>query len=184
MLLQEQPTPKFSLGSVEFVFVPEWSIPGNVLHYVVKYGGDEIVLRNQCIDSVAPCDPRSNMDLTYHIWSTFEYYCSNYAILVLPTQTSGDKFVFVRQYQTEIGGETTRHCGRCVCMIADRRPDYDFCCKKLQVCTWVLCCRQPASLKSAASKIVFRMYNKEKFLFDNITTCRPIDIHPAFEGLL
>ena len=95
VLLQEQTTPTFSLSSVAFVFVPEWSIPGNVLHYVFKYGGDEVVLRIQCIDSVAPCGPRSNMDLTYHTWSTFEYYCSNYAILVLPTQTPGDNIVYV-----------------------------------------------------------------------------------------
>ena len=155
-----------------------------MLHYVVKYGGDEIVLRIQCIDSVAPCGPRSNIDLTYHILSAFEFYCSNYALLVLTMQTSGDKIVYVRQYRAEIRGDSTRLCGRCVCMIEDHRPDYDVGCRKPQVCTCLLCYKQPTSLKSAASEIVFGMYNKEKFRFDNITTCRPIEIHPDSEGLL
>ena len=56
------------------------------------------------------------MDLTCCIWSTFDYYFANYAILVLPAQTSGDKIVYVRSNQTEIGGETCRHCGQCVCI--------------------------------------------------------------------
>jgi len=36
VLLQEQPTPAFSLGTVAFEFVPEWSKLGNVMHYVVS----------------------------------------------------------------------------------------------------------------------------------------------------
>jgi len=155
-----------------------------VLHYVVKYGGDEIVLRIQCIESVAPYGPRSNLDLNYHIWSTFEHYCRKYALLVLPMQTSGDKIVYVRQYRDEVGGESTRRCCRCVCMIADPRPDYDVACRKPQECTFILFCKQPPSLKSAALEILFGMYNREKFRFDNITTSRNIEIHPDFEGLL
>jgi len=118
------------MGSVEFVFVPEWSIPGKLFHYVIRYGGDEIVLRIACIDGVNPCGPRSNMDLTYHIWSTFEYYSTNYAIAVPPSQTSGDKIVYVRQNQAEIGGETSRRCGQCVSIMDNPRTYYKFGCKK------------------------------------------------------
>jgi len=117
VLLQEQPSHTFSLGSIEFEFVPEWSMPGKLVLYVIRYGGDEIILRIAHIDSVNPCGPRSNMDLTYYVWTTFEYYCANYAIVVLPSQTSGDKIVYIRHYQAEIGGETTRRCGRCVFII-------------------------------------------------------------------
>jgi len=129
-LLQEQPTPTFSIGGVEFVFVPELSIPGKVLHYVIRYEGDEILLRIRCIDSVNSYGPRSNMDLSYYIWSTFEYYCNNYAIVMLPSQTSEDKIVYVRQYEAEIGGETSQHCGRCVCIMDNPRTYYNFGCKK------------------------------------------------------
>ena len=180
-MLQEQPTPTFSIGGVEFVFVPELSIPGKVLHYVIRYEGDEILLRIRCIDSVNSYGPRSNMDLTYYIWSTFEYYCNNYAIVVLPSQTSGDKIVYVRQYQAEIGGETSRHCGRCLCIMDNPRTYYNFGCKKTQKCECVLCCKQPPSLKSAASEIVFGQYNNQKFHFDNVITCRPVEIDSDFE---
>ena len=87
VLLQKQPTPAFSMGSLEFVCVPKWSIPGKMLHYVIRYGVDDIALRIVCIDSVNPCSPWSNMDLTYYIWSSFEYYCTNYAVVMLPSQT-------------------------------------------------------------------------------------------------
>jgi len=114
VLLEEQPSPTFSLGGVEFEFVPEWSITGKLVLYILRYGGDDIIHRIECIDSVKPCGPRSNIDLTYYVWNTFEHYCDNYAIVVLPSQTLGDKIVCVRHYQAEIGVETTRRCGRCV----------------------------------------------------------------------
>ena len=69
------------------------------------------------------------MDLTYHIWTTFEYYCDNYAIIVLPSQTLGDKIVYVRHYLAEIGGETTRRCGLCDRIIDTSRPEYNVGCK-------------------------------------------------------
>jgi len=37
VLLQEQPSPTFSLGSVEFEFVPEWSMPGKLVLYIIRY---------------------------------------------------------------------------------------------------------------------------------------------------
>ena len=45
VLLQGKPTPTFSMGSVEFEFVPEWTITGILLHDVIRYAGEEIVLR-------------------------------------------------------------------------------------------------------------------------------------------
>ena len=37
------------------------------------------------------------------------------------------------------------------------------------------------SLKSATSEIVFRMCNKEKVLFDLVSSCRPVEIDPDFD---
>jgi len=156
-------------------------MPGRLMHYIIRYGGDEIILSLAFVNSVTPCCPRSNMDLTYYIWTTFEYYCANYAIVVLPSLTLGDKFVYVRHYLAEIGGETTRRCGRCLCMIVTYRPDNNFGCRKPEMCTCVLCCKQPPSLKSAASEILFGMYNKEKFRVENATSCRPVEIDSDFD---
>jgi len=104
-----------------------------VFHYVIRYGGHEIVFRIRCVDSVNSYSPRSNMDLTHYIWPPFEYYCPNYAIVMLPSQTSGDKIVYVLQYQAEIGGETSRHCGLCVCIMDNPRTYYNFGCKTPKV---------------------------------------------------
>jgi len=45
------------------------------------------------------------------------------------------------------------------------------------MCACVIFCKQPPSLKSAAYEIVFGIYNKQKFRFDNVTTCKPFEIH-------
>ena len=67
VLLQKQPSPTFALGGVEFKFIPEWSMPGRLMLYIIRYGGDEIILRLAFVNSVTPCGPRSNMYLTYYI---------------------------------------------------------------------------------------------------------------------
>ena len=52
-------------------------MPGRLMLYIIRYGGDEIILRLAFVNSVTPCGPRSNMDLTYYVWTKFEYYCAN-----------------------------------------------------------------------------------------------------------
>jgi len=39
------------MGSLEFEFVPEWSIPRKILHYVTRFGVVDIALRIVCINS-------------------------------------------------------------------------------------------------------------------------------------
>jgi len=138
VLLQKQRTPAFSLNSLNFLFVPEYSLPGKMLHYVIRYGAEIRALRIVCTGSVISCGPRSNIDLTHYIWSTFEYYCANYAIVLLPSHTSGDKIVYVRRYQAEIGGESSRFCGQCVCITKNRRTYYDVGGKKTSNLCFVL----------------------------------------------
>ena len=150
--------------------------------YYIRHGGDEIILGIVIISSALNCGPRSNIDLTYNVWTTFDFYCTNYAIVVLPSQTPGDKIVYVRHFLAEIGGETTRHCGRCLCMINDSLPYYDFGCRQPEKCTCVLCCMQPPSLKSAASEVVFRMCNKEKLRLDLVSSFRPVEIDSDFDS--
>jgi len=161
VLLQEQPSPTFALGGVEFELVPQWTVPGRMVHYYIRHGGDEIIPKIVFISSVLPCRPRSNIDVTYYVWTMLDFCCTNYAIVVLTSQNSGDKIVYVRHFLAEIGGETTRRYGRCVCMIDDSLPYYDFGCRQPEKCTSKLCCMQPPSLKSAASEIVFRICNKK-----------------------
>jgi len=54
VLLQEQPSPTFALGGVEFKFIPEWSMPGRLMLYIIRYGADEIILRIAFVNSVTP----------------------------------------------------------------------------------------------------------------------------------
>jgi len=145
---------------VEIELVPQWSVNVRVVNYHIRYGPEEIILTVVFIRSVLLCGPSSNIDLTYYAWTTFDFYCTNYAIVVLPSQNLGNKIVYVRHFLAEIGGENNRRCGHCVCMDDDSRPYYDLGCIKPEKCTCVLCCIQPPSLKSAASEVVFRMLNK------------------------
>jgi hypothetical protein len=116
------------------------------------------------------------MDLTCYIWSTFDYCCANYAVIVPPSHTSGDKFVYVRSYQAEIGGETSRLCGQCICITKNPRTYYNFGCIAPQTCTCALCCKTPSSLKPLASEIVFGLCNKKKSCFDDVTICNSFEI--------
>jgi len=60
--LQEQTTPTFALGGVEFELVPQCSVLGRVGNYHITYGREEIVLTVVFIRSVLPYGPRSNID--------------------------------------------------------------------------------------------------------------------------
>ena len=114
--------PHLCIGGVEFELAPQWTVPGTVVHNYIRHGGDEIIVAIVFIGSVLSCGPRSNIDLTYYVWTTFEFYCTNYAIVVLPSQNLGNKIVYVRHFLAEIGDGSTRRCGRCVCMIDGSRP--------------------------------------------------------------
>jgi len=95
-LLQLQRTISFSLDCLDFLLVPECSIPCKIIHCVIRYGVEVRTLKIVCIQSTQPYGPRSNMDLTCYICYTFDYYCANYAVIVLPSHTSGDNNVYVR----------------------------------------------------------------------------------------
>ena len=142
VLLQDQPSPTYALGGVGFELYPLWTVPGRAVRYIIRHGGEEIILFISIISSESACGPRSNIDLTYHVWTLFDFYCTNYAIVVLPSQTSGDKIVYVRHFLAGIGSETTRRCGRCVCMIDNSLPLYDFGCRQQEKFSCVLCCMQ------------------------------------------
>jgi len=114
-------------------------VPGKAVRYNIRHGGEEIILSISIISTDSPCGPRSNIDLTNHVWALFDFYCTNYAIVVLPSQNLGDKNVYVRHFLAEIGGETTRRCDRCVCMINDSLPLYDLGCRYPEKCPNVLC---------------------------------------------
>ena len=43
-LLQEQPSPTFALGGVEFELVPQWSVTDRVVNYHIRCGGEEVIL--------------------------------------------------------------------------------------------------------------------------------------------
>ena len=94
VLLQISHTPAFSLASLDFVFVSYYSRPGENIHFTVRHEDLTIAVRIVCVDCVSPCGPRSNLNLVHCMWSTFAYYCSNYAIVVVPSRTSGDKILY------------------------------------------------------------------------------------------
>ena len=106
-------------------------LPGKLIFYVIKYGEETANLRIICVESTKPCNLRSNIDLFHYVWSTFDYYCTNYAMCVLPSHVSGNKIVYVRHYKAEIGGESSRLCGNCECVKKNPRMHYTFGCKNL-----------------------------------------------------
>jgi len=82
VLLQITHTPAFSIESLDFVFVPYYYRHGENIYYTVRHGDISIAVRMVCVDCVLPCGPRSILNLVHFMWSTFAYYCGNYAIVV------------------------------------------------------------------------------------------------------
>jgi hypothetical protein len=88
MLIQLHPTEVFSIGSVDFVLNRLFIEPGEVIVYTVRYE-EQTLVRLQCVDTLIPCGPRSNLNFVRFLWMTFTYYCTNYAMLIFPLHTSG-----------------------------------------------------------------------------------------------
>jgi len=86
LLMQENENPRFVLGGVEFVSV-SWAMPDKSVSYRIRHDGDENNLKIAYVNCDIPCGPRAKLDLTYNLWTTFDYYCTNYAIVVLPSTT-------------------------------------------------------------------------------------------------
>jgi hypothetical protein len=83
ILLQIGHTPAFSLDCLDFLFQHLYSTPGDIF-YIVRYGEETIAIRIDCVDSLETYGPRSNHDFVQFMWTTFAFYSTNYAMLVLP----------------------------------------------------------------------------------------------------
>ena len=105
ILLQKQRTSAFSYGTVDLLFMDKYSIPGSNIFHTARYGDLTVPVRFFCVDSVEPCGLRSSLDFVHFVWSTFSYYCTNYAMVVLPSQTLGNKLIYIRHYKAQIQGD-------------------------------------------------------------------------------
>jgi hypothetical protein len=114
VLLQITNTHAFSLESLHFLFVPYYSRTGENILYTVRHGDITIAVRIFCVDCVLLCGLRTNFNLVHFMWSTFAYYCINYAIVVVPSRTSGNKIVYVCHYKAVIWGKDSRTCRQCI----------------------------------------------------------------------
>ena len=57
-LLQFKRTLAFPFGCFDFSLVPEWSVPGKILHYVIRHGVEVRALTIVCIQCTQPCGRR------------------------------------------------------------------------------------------------------------------------------
>ena len=99
ILLQKQRTSAFSYGTVDLLSMEKYSIPGSNIFHTARCGDITVPLRFCCVDSVEACGLRSSLDFFHFVWSTFAYYCTNYAMVVPPSQTLGNKLIYIRHYK-------------------------------------------------------------------------------------
>jgi len=157
-LLHLTQTPAFSLESLDFIFVPYYSRPGKNIYYTVRHGDITIADRIICVDCVL--STARDLILIYYILcgQRFAYYCSNYAIVLVPSRTSSNKILYVRHYNAEIRGKDSRTCHtcrQCIWDMEDPRMLYNVGCQRPNPCTCILCSKEPPTLKSLASKFCF-----------------------------
>jgi hypothetical protein len=67
ILLQIQNTSVFSLGSMDYLLQPLFFKPGENIIYIVRYGEETLPVSLECVDSLEPCGPRSNLDFVHFI---------------------------------------------------------------------------------------------------------------------
>jgi hypothetical protein len=141
-----------------------------MVFYIVRFRDVALAVRITCADCVNRCGPRSNLNFVHLLRRTFAFYAANHAMVIVPSHASGDKLLYVHHYRPEIGGGESRGCGWCL-WDSDPRECYDFGCRGPEACNCTLCLKQPPSLKSSASEILFRfLYNIDKFYLDRDTT--------------
>jgi len=144
VLLQITHTPAFSLESLGFLLVPYYSRLAENIYCTVRHGDISIAVRILCVDFVLLFSgSRSNLNLVHFMWSTSAYYCSNYAIVVVPSRTSGNKILYVRHYKAEIGGEDSCSCMECMRDMEDPRMLYNVGFQRPNPRTCVLCSKNP-----------------------------------------
>jgi len=73
----------------------------------------------------------------------------------MPSRTSGNKILYVRHYKAEIGDEGLCTCMECIWDMEDPRMLYDVGCQGPNLCTCILCSKQPNTLKITCIKILF-----------------------------
>ena len=117
VLLHLKHTCAFSFGIMDFYIIknsPRLLIK-YLLHYQVRCRNDSS--QNFWAQSAKLCGPRSNIDLSKFVWDTFDYCCTNYSMILLPSHTSGSEIVYTLHIKAEQGGVGPRLCGNCVCYI-------------------------------------------------------------------
>ena len=167
--LQFRRTLAFSFQSLDFLLLTDYTTSDNI-YYAVRFGVETVTVRFALINSHNRCGPRSNLDLVHFMWNTYTYFCTNYAVVMLQLSPETSKVLYTRHHMAEIGGDGSRTCVLCSDVAQDPRLRYELQCSAPNSCSCTVCVRQPLSLKSAASKIVFGMYNLSKFCFDEHTT--------------
>ena len=93
VLLQLQHNHAFSFGSLDFLYMQEYSAPGKNIYYTIECGVKRIAIRIACVQNAKLYGLRSNNDFTHYVRSTFDYYCTNYSMIVLPSHNSRSKIV-------------------------------------------------------------------------------------------
>ena len=143
-LLQITHTPAFPLENLDFLFFPYYSRPAENMYCTVRHGDITIAVRIVCVDFVLlPSGSRYNLNLVHFMWTNSAYYCSNYAIVVVPSRTSDNKILYVRHYKAEIGSEDSRTSMECIRDMEDPRMLYNVGFKRPNPCTCVLCSKEP-----------------------------------------
>jgi hypothetical protein len=79
--------------------MPTYSKPDSNVFYNVRYGNEITTLRLALVNYVKLCGPRSSLNFTYFMWETFAYYCTNDAMVALPSRTSDNKILYTRYYK-------------------------------------------------------------------------------------
>jgi hypothetical protein len=55
ILFQITPTAAFTLHSLDFLFIPQYSIPGKIIHYIAKQGNTTIPEKIVCVYCAVTC---------------------------------------------------------------------------------------------------------------------------------
>jgi len=90
-LLQISTITVFSFDNLDFLYMPTYSRPVSNVVYTVLYSNEITALRLVIVNSVKPCGQRTSINFTYYMWNTFADYFTYYAMVVLPSRTTGDK---------------------------------------------------------------------------------------------
>ena len=171
---EPQPLGSFYIHGFLFTYLDDDDNTPDIFYYDVSCGDFKMTIIFYGIDTTPACEPSSNLDFVHFIWTYYErYHFAKYCLtLVNRDYPSLPELVCLKYYRAEsCGWRDFSLCVDCVNGLQTRLRPFTGCVHPDEACSCSVCLRQPPSLLSPDSNMLFNVIlDLENFTLTSETT--------------